>query len=527
MVDKSETGWCSWCFKETSHELVQQNYARRNVYQCRMCVGRTLFCRKCKSFARGHETYDDEFCAKCDNTVTDWGQRPTDVLGQCSWCFEETAHRLIQKNSISRDVSECTKCGRRTLRCRKCEDAFARGHGTYDDERCIVCDLTIKGWDDCAGFELATMKTGWCSWCFDRTKHKLEQVNPVRRNVYTCEDCGARTLPCSACKGEFARGGPGWDDQHCAHCAEEVKDWAEFKKSKDAFVARPYAIEEVKKQLTLETEERKKALEAGLIRPFLLLVSMDYANRNQVAAALGFSLFNQPYLGDCHKEAWDILDSKVKGIRRRATESWETINPIASNANWYETVYRVGTEMFKKLEAEDLSFSKSIIGCRSRNWPPIQRIEEEFIQKLNFLQAAQLTAEQLVDLDKIVDSDEVRELAKRLKDAGFETQGAIRYGVNTTYQAIRLGGFNSYIWTVKIAGAMNRRLGTKIVMSQATKNVARFASALNWAGWLWLAVDVIELAAGSSHGRLIPAIVPILTQRIWLAGEGVRIEDYY
>ena len=85
---------------------------------------------------------------------------------------------------------------------------------------------------------------------------------------------------------------------------------------------------------------------AGMIRPFLLLVSMDYATRNQVASLLGFSLFNQPYVGDPHIEAWDIIDAPTQGIGRRCTESWETLNPLARNANWYETVHRAGKEIF-------------------------------------------------------------------------------------------------------------------------------------------------------------------------------------
>ena len=29
--------WCSWCYKKTTHDLVDQNYLRRNIYKCRSC----------------------------------------------------------------------------------------------------------------------------------------------------------------------------------------------------------------------------------------------------------------------------------------------------------------------------------------------------------------------------------------------------------------------------------------------------------------------------------------------------------
>jgi len=61
--------WCSWCYKKTTHDLVEQNYLRRNVYECRSCKSRTLECRYCTNMARGGDKYDDECCAEHDGTI--------------------------------------------------------------------------------------------------------------------------------------------------------------------------------------------------------------------------------------------------------------------------------------------------------------------------------------------------------------------------------------------------------------------------------------------------------------------------
>ena len=61
---KIEKGYCSSCFNHTKHKLVEQNYVRRNIYQCTNCQSKTLQCRACHNFTRSGEKWDDEFCAE-------------------------------------------------------------------------------------------------------------------------------------------------------------------------------------------------------------------------------------------------------------------------------------------------------------------------------------------------------------------------------------------------------------------------------------------------------------------------------
>lgn len=519
-----ETAWCSWCFKRTEHELVQQNYVRRNVYQCQSCLNRTLICRFCDAAARGHETYDDEKCALCDGTIKKWGEKPTSKRGWCSWCFEQSMHRLIQANSVRRDVFECESCGRRSLPCRSCDGAFSRGHATWDDETCIKCDGTISSWAR-AKEEQPTLRR-WCSWCFASTEHTLEQKNSVGRDVYTCSECCGRTLPCRGCEKGMTRGGPGWDDEHCAACDAE-EPWSKVSETAHAAIEAKHSKAEIEKELSRQSEERKEALAAGMIRPFLYLASMDFASRNQIAQSLGWTLFNQDYLGDPHKEAWDIINASAKGIQARTNESWETVNPIADNCNWYETLFRVSTEVFKKCKFDDLGYSNSIAACRSSTDTKLQVFEEWYLEKMAQLQEKAMTEARIAEIDEFMDSDEVRDLAKRMKESGISSKAVIRYATNMVYQAIRMGGFNTYIMTVKIAAAINRNLGTKIAMKQAAKGMRQFAKGLNIVGWVWLAADVIDFAFGSSHGRLFAGVSQILNQRLFLAAEEIRIEDWY
>lgn len=528
-MSNAVSAWCSWCFARTDHELVEQKYLRRNLYQCSACLKRTLFCRFCDAMARGHDDWDDELCAMHDRRVQEWGQEPRDVLqhGRCSWCFEESEHRLQQTNVARRDVSECSRCLRRTLRCVRCKAAFARGHGTYDDKRCAKCDGSITSWKDAAENKLNFSRCGWCSWCFHHGVHTLEQKHPLGRDVYSCDACLARTLQCRKCVAGMARGGVGWDDEQCASCAHDVDSWEGTAERVKQVFAEQADREHVVRELSRWSEERQRALESGMLRPFLFLVSMDTATRNQVASALGWTNYTQEYFGDAHKEAWDIIHADAKGIQARTNESWETLSPFASNCNWYETVYRVGKAIFKKLDAKDLSYGDSIKMCKTTKNAQLFALEDEFLEKMTRLHMKQMSDAEVVRLDELMEADEVRELAKEMKKAGIHSAALVRSAVNMTHQAIRMGGFNTYKLTVKVAAAMNRTLGTKIQMQVATKSMARFASTLNVVGWLWLAVDVLNMTFGSSHSRLFSAVVQVLNQKLFLAAEGISVDDFY
>lgn len=45
--------YCSWCFQKSTHELIEQNYIRRNIYRCNNCKNTTLECRACKNMTKG------------------------------------------------------------------------------------------------------------------------------------------------------------------------------------------------------------------------------------------------------------------------------------------------------------------------------------------------------------------------------------------------------------------------------------------------------------------------------------------
>lgn len=72
MSKNSEKGYCSSCFQYTTHKLIEQNYIRRNVYECAKCKSKTLQCRACSNFTRSGEKWDDEFCAEHNGLIANF-----------------------------------------------------------------------------------------------------------------------------------------------------------------------------------------------------------------------------------------------------------------------------------------------------------------------------------------------------------------------------------------------------------------------------------------------------------------------
>ena len=56
----------------------------------------------------------------------------------------------------------------------------------------------------------------YCSWCYKKTKHQLEEESLISRDIYQCCSCKNYTLKCRYCS-EMARGKPSDDTTDPKH----------------------------------------------------------------------------------------------------------------------------------------------------------------------------------------------------------------------------------------------------------------------------------------------------------------------
>lgn len=147
--------WCSWCFRRTIHGRAQRNLLRRSRYKCTECAQTTLKCRThCGNMARGHSDYDEELCARCDGTLSNWGEERPHRSGYCSACFHKSTHRLIHRGYVLHDTYLCDFCKTPTFLCATCQSNF----GVFESNMvlisellhytCAACGDQIADWED-------------------------------------------------------------------------------------------------------------------------------------------------------------------------------------------------------------------------------------------------------------------------------------------------------------------------------------------------------------------------------------------
>eukprot|EP00012_Vannella_robusta_P012510 CAMPEP_0206206028 /NCGR_PEP_ID=MMETSP0166-20121206/14632_1 /ASSEMBLY_ACC=CAM_ASM_000260 /TAXON_ID=95228 /ORGANISM="Vannella robusta, Strain DIVA3 518/3/11/1/6" /LENGTH=415 /DNA_ID=CAMNT_0053626281 /DNA_START=571 /DNA_END=1818 /DNA_ORIENTATION=- len=211
----------------------------------------------------------------------------------------------------------------------------------------------------------------------------------------------------------MARAGTLWNDNLCSKCFGtfdrklDISTWEYFQERRDVIVKQQRDPGRVKAELRRQSKYRDQAKEQGVERPFLLLVSMPPFTRNAIAASLGFALFLEPYFGDPHAESIHILcDSRV-GIQARANQSWETLNPLAQNANWCDILVRVMECVFD-MDLEHKSYEISQKASTTPGSPLIQDLEEKFIVFLS--KRSHLKKEE--DSDVVEDHATVKEVAE-------------------------------------------------------------------------------------------------------------------
>jgi hypothetical protein len=92
-----------------------------------------------------------------------------------------------------------------------------------------------------------------------------------------------------------------------------------------------WTIEDAHRALHRESAFRAAARSCGVLRPFLLLVSMSVAARVRIGAMMGISLVTSHSFGDEHAEAWVILHSPFIGIQ------WNRGGgQMGSSGTWYD-----------------------------------------------------------------------------------------------------------------------------------------------------------------------------------------------
>jgi len=355
----------------------------------------------------------------------------------------------------------------------------------------------------------------------------------------------------------MARGAVGWDDSLCAHCGRDIKvGWEEIAARKNCVVSQYRNKGQVISELSRPSKYREKAWKQGVIRPFLLLVAMPPIFRNQVACSLGWSTFTSASFGDPHHEAWQIINKSRVGMQARANRSYEKLDPLIRNANWYEILIRVGKSAFfgkdlsdpvksQKKEKKESAKTQTVTPTSKHKFhywngggeisainnpkdPWIADLEEDFLEELSCHLKSQMTEEQKQQLDQLTKDPQLASIALLfVQNAGIKRKEVISYGYNLVKQVVTYNTPSILVPTTTMMLASMFPAFAAQILPFVTVSIALLSTPLFFIGVAGLCGTGLKMLFGSSEGRVFVAVCMILNQRLLLAVEGIQIEDFY
>jgi len=111
-----------------------------------------------------------------------------------------------------------------------------------------------------------------------------------------------------------------------------------------------------------------RALEAGYLRPFLILVSMHPRQRLGFANLLKIDLSSNLWYGDAHRESWEIISHQLEGIRVKTKGAENT---------WWDTLTQVSDATLAHFWSSDRDSKKAVANRPSLNKGEIKQALED------------------------------------------------------------------------------------------------------------------------------------------------------
>ena len=420
---KERISQCSWCHEETEHIRITKHVnPKRSKYQCKSCFRTTVKCfdSNCKAMARSQRGWNEVYCFHHSKY---YKEEPREA--HCSWCFEETTHILYMDNVVNRvtrsdKIYSCQSCFKITKKCTKCKVNMTRLGGLNSTSQCFECCGLVKSNDSVEDCIKKTSKTAWCPWCISSTSHQLKEHYSTRSDLYQCGKCLMETTSCNSCTGTMVKTSSFYSK--CSLCKHNRSEsyWISLQEKHNdqinAFLEEGY----VEEQLKRESKYKQKARKAGLINPFLVLVSMHPDMRSAVAFKLQIHLIKKKCYGDTHAESYKILFHKKKGIQRRSNTVPENIG-FNDDANWYQILRRAirdvsGYSTFASAHHDEVQSE-----CLNPSSELINELEVELLESIAQRHLQMLPCEIREKSKEIYYSPEIHQLFDHARSEGMNS----------------------------------------------------------------------------------------------------------
>lgn len=306
-----------------------------------------------------------------------------------------------------------------------------------------------------------------------------------------------------------------------------------------------------KQILERDSEEKRKAHAAGLVRPFLFLATMHPVERLRWAKALKVPILDLRRYGDEHLEAYWILDYDRKGLQARANHALrESVNPVGKNANWCQILYRVchramtsskkvpeDTRAIMKEQKKLDKHKESIDICLDSDSVEDVHLENLFVQGLCEAMQTALMASDPEEYNQLkigMTSSKYDAVVQRLLKNGYEDEPTIR-----CFCWVSERGGASYFFRVIEKWAKQVREGTlrnkvRIAIPTCTivASLGLFLLMHITPVFIFVPITLLGISTASfvwrgTPGKLLLPLIGMSCQRFRLALADLDVRDYY
>lgn len=282
-------------------------------------------------------------------------------------------------------VFACDSCHRGTQHCKKCDEAMCRVSERGAIHKCMKCCDLISSWD--IGPEAcreAIEVTAWCPWCFNNCQHEIKvhfKGTRFKNDVFQCMECASETRRCK-CEKAMTINTTHDTPRKCLACKGEGENYWKRTQSKFQELSENYSLDQARKDMSRNSQYRDRAVDAGLLHPFQLLVSMHPQMRSSAAFRLEIPLLQEECFGKAHEEADMILFDKKRGLQRRTNSILETMK-IKSKCNWYQILRRAIHDLSDSESTFKSERGKKTLGeCTDPSSDVVAALEMELLDHL-------------------------------------------------------------------------------------------------------------------------------------------------
>eukprot|EP00281_Chroomonas_sp_CCMP1168_P035536 CAMPEP_0206247206 /NCGR_PEP_ID=MMETSP0047_2-20121206/19684_1 /ASSEMBLY_ACC=CAM_ASM_000192 /TAXON_ID=195065 /ORGANISM="Chroomonas mesostigmatica_cf, Strain CCMP1168" /LENGTH=433 /DNA_ID=CAMNT_0053672711 /DNA_START=57 /DNA_END=1358 /DNA_ORIENTATION=+ len=390
-----------------------------------------------------------------------------------------------------------------------------------------------------------------CQWCFE-----LTQMFVLGKSVtWICDNCKGVSDACEKC-GQPVRQQTIRKDNYktCSICF--LKNFKKVEKTKVATITNSRSLTALQKELEKVTVFRTNAAKAGMLRPFLFLVSLPPVQRMQIAINLGWTFLVEACLGDAHAEAWDIMTRKGLGLRDRMTRMRDTW--LRRETNWYSVLLPLCEELCvpaymnwsEEFVSPKMSYAEALKECHSGSPGNLDSLENEFTDKIGKQQRARMSSLQACSLAELKNSEPIRKLLSLPCLQNPAVQPLLSYAIDSSYLILARRDGSDGTGAVEpedllhdVVTFMSGVCETEKDLFESCMSVAKAkigrdgvvmerdeappGSMLNAniAGF-WLTMDLLDIDVGTPTGKILPVVFQMLLHKGRLLMHGIRLEDY-